>query len=245
MSVETSPKAKVEEFAHTHRDQSIPIDNQFSYYCSPAMAEEDVKPYLHEPIAALPLAIRKQLPRVAVMLVPYLEKGKNGVRVSYGRVPLPEEAQSHRILGKDLLTLFFAVKEEEISEHHYSFYNELACVVGRSWPGEVRDAFLTVVRSELAAKVSGEVDEKSWALKQALLRHSGAREKAFKEYGRQAFEDTLTLYLHGICCDIDVETGPRQMPSRYVRKRLEALHALFPPPPGHAVFPEELNRVRR
>ena len=38
----------------------------------------------------------------------------------------------------------------------------------------------------------------------------------------------MTLYLHGLCCDIDVETGPRQLPSRHLRKRLEALKSLFP-----------------
>lgn len=243
MPVETPSKVKAEEFANTFRAQLIKIDSQFSYFCSPPMPEEDVKPYLHEPIAALPAAIRKQLPRVAVMLVPYLESGKNGVRVSEVRAALPDEARSHLISGKDSVTLLFAVKDEEVSEYHYSFYNELAGLVARGWSDEVRDAFLTVVRGELAAKVSGEIDEKSWTLKQALLRRSGAREKALKEYGRQAFEDTLTLYLHGICCDIDVETGPRQMPGRFVRKRLEALHALFPPPTGHAVFPEELNRI--
>ena len=66
--------------------------------------------------------------------------------------------------------------------------------------------------------------------------------KLFREYARQAFEDTLTLYLHGTCCDIDVETGPRQMPSRYLRRRLELLVSLFPPPEGYAVLPEQLKR---
>jgi len=27
----------------------------------------------------------------------------------------------------------------------------------------------------------------------------------------------MTLYLHGICCDIEWKPGPRQMPSRYLR----------------------------
>jgi len=66
--------------------------------------------------------------------------------------------------------------------------------------------------------------------------------KLFRDYARQAFEDTLTLYLHGTCCDIDVETGPRQMPSRYLRKRLELLFSLYPPPEGYAVFPEQLKK---
>jgi hypothetical protein len=65
--------------------------------------------------------------------------------------------------------------------------------------------------------------------------------KAFREYARQSFADTLTLYLHGICCDIDVDTGPRQLPSRNLRKRLMLLEELFPPPQGYAVFPEQLE----
>jgi len=65
--------------------------------------------------------------------------------------------------------------------------------------------------------------------------------KAFRDYTRQSFIDTLTLYLHGICCDIDVDTGPRQVPSRYLRKRLLALEELFPPPPGVALFPDQLE----
>jgi hypothetical protein len=45
----------------------------------------------------------------------------------------------------------------------------------------------------------------------------------------------------GACCDIDVETGPRQMPSRYLRRRLELLLSVFPPPEGYAVLPEQLK----
>jgi hypothetical protein len=38
-----------------------------------------------------------------------------------------------------------------------------------------------------------------------------------------------------------VDTGPRQLPSRYLRKRLLLLQELFPPPHGYAVFPEQLG----
>ena len=60
-------------------------------------------------------------------------------------------------------------------------------------------------------------------------------------YARQSLIDSLTLYLHGICCDIDVETGPRQLPSRHLRRRLELFHEIFPPPDGYVVFPEEVK----
>jgi hypothetical protein len=38
-----------------------------------------------------------------------------------------------------------------------------------------------------------------------------------------------------------LETGPRQLPNRHLRKRLEALKTLFPPPEGQEVFPEDLG----
>ena len=88
------------------------------------------------------------------------------------------------------------------------------------------------------------VDPESWHHDYALISRPGNDEvqlKLFRDYARQAFEDTLTLYLHGTCCDIDVETGPRQMPSRYLRRRLELLISLFPPPEGYAVLPEQLK----
>jgi hypothetical protein len=108
----------------------------------------------------------------------------------------------------------------------------------------VQERFFRTIREELSADIHGEVDERSWHLKQALQRRqTNVRKetKLFREYARQAFEDTLTLYLHGTCCDIDVETGPRQMPSRYLRRRLELLLSLYPPPEGYAVLPEQLK----
>jgi len=117
--------------------------------------------------------------------------------------------------------------------------------VADTWQSGGRDSFYQQLREELNAEVHGEVDERSWHLKQSLVRRQAnirKETKLFRDYARQAFEDTLTLYLHGTCCDIDVETGPRQMPSRYLRKRLELLFSLYPPPEGYAVFPEQLKK---
>jgi hypothetical protein len=247
MSVDPMPaKVKLEDFARNFRDQLIPVNSQFSYFSSPSMADEDLRQYLHEPISALPPGIAELLPRsVALMLVPFLEKlnAKSPTRISFEKIDEPKQAPTHRLNTSNGAVLFFATKNEEVSDYHYGLFNEIAGMVSKVWSNEVRDGYYAILRSELAAKVNGEVDEKSWRLKQALLRKPASKEsKAFKEYARQSFEDTLTLYLHGICCDIDVETGPRQLPSRHLRKRLEFLHLAFPPPAGHAVFPEELKR---
>jgi hypothetical protein len=140
----------------------------------------------------------------------------------------------------------FALKDQEVAEYHYRFFHVLSTVLSERWAEEVETIYSRILREELTADVHGEVDEQSWRLKQGLRRgKSGGfpskEHKAFRAYARQSFADTLTLYLHGICCDIDVETGPRQLPSRHLRKRLIALEELFPPPKGYAVFPEQLE----
>jgi hypothetical protein len=240
------PKLTVEELAARFRGEMIPISSKFSYFSTLPIAEDDLRQYLNDPIAAISPAILNSLPLMGIILGPYLEKGngKEGESVTFER---PAEARylpcSRRDLG-DMTILALGIKEIEVADYHYQFYNALSAVVADRWPAEVQERFYRTIREELSAEVHGEVDERSWHLKQALLRRqTNVRKetKLFREYARQAFEDTLTLFLHGTCCDIDVETGPRQMPSRYLRRRLELLISLFPPPEGYAVLPEQLK----
>jgi hypothetical protein len=239
-------KLTVEELAARFRSEMIPLTSKFSYFSTLPIAEEDLRQYLNDPIAAISPAILSNLPLVGIILGPYLEKG-NGKGVDSVTFERPSEPRylpsSRRDIG-DMTILAFGIKEIEVADYHYQFYNALAAVVADRWPQDLQERFFRTIREELSAEVHGEVDEKSWHLKQALQRRqTNVRKetKLFREYARQAFEDTLTLYLHGTCCDIDVETGPRQMPSRYLRRRLELLMSLFPPPDGYAVLPEQLK----
>ena len=226
----------------------IPLSKTFSYFCAQTpMSEEDLKEYLDEPVAALPPAVAAALPKISILLVPYLER-TNGAKPSAAEYVSIEKPLHGRISAATQLSLgaetvlAFALKEQEVAEYHYRFYHLLAAVLGEQWTEAVETGYSRLVREELNADVHGEVDEASWRLKQVLRRSQTAMSpKAFRAYARQSFIDTLTLYLHGICCDIDVDTGPRQLPSRYLRKRLLALHDLFPPPHGYAVFPEQLG----
>ena len=139
-------------------------------------------------------------------------------------------------LGSETV-LAFALKDQEVAEYHYRFYHLLATVLGEQWNEAAEARYSRILREELSADAHGEVDEPSWRLKQGLRRSKkNSSVKAFQAYARQSFVDTLTLYLHGICCDIDVDTGPRQLPSRYLRKRLMALEEMFPPPPATRCF---------
>lgn len=249
-------KLSVRQFAERFRSEMIPLSNTFSYFCaSVPMSEEDLKEYLQEPVAALPPAISAALPKTSILLVPYLERanGRDRARKPAGSesrasdfisIEKPPEGRltssTHIQLGEETV-LVFALKDQEVAEYHYRFYHQLATLMGEHWTEAMETAYSRVLREELSGEVHGEVDEPSWRLKQALRRSKAGRGKAFRDYARQSFIDTLTLYLHGICCDIDVDTGPRQLPSRHLRRRLIALEELFPPPAGYAVFPEQLE----
>lgn len=239
-------KNTVQELAARVRGNFIPVTSKFSYFATFPVAEEDLRHYLGDPVAAISPAVVALLPNVGILLAPFLEKGngKDGEAIAFERPPDGRQLFAARIELDDMAIVALGAKEVEVADYHYHFYAALAAVVGDRWPAETRERFHRAIREELSAEIHGEVDERSWRLKQALLRRqTNVRKetKLFREYAQQAFQDTLTLYLHGACCDIDVETGPRQMPSRYLRRRLELMLALFPPPEGYAVLPEQLK----
>jgi hypothetical protein len=243
-------KLGVSQLLERMRGELVPINNHFSYFCvALPLTEDDIKEYLQEPVAALPPAVGAVLPKVAVLLVPYLERGnkENGQIEDFVCFDKPLQNRliwTSKVVAPDQAVLVFAVRDQEVADYHYRFYHQLASLVGEFWDADVQDQFSALLREELNAGAHGEVDEQSWQLKQTLRsrgRKVSRRSKSFSRYARQSFVDTLTLYLHGICCDIDVETGPRQLASRYLRRRLQLLQSLFAPPSGYAIFPEEVD----
>src|SRR5712671_6593779 len=71
-------KLSVRQFAERFRGEMIPLSNTFSYFCaSVPMSEDDLKEYLEEPVAALPAAIAAALPKISILLVPYLERANS------------------------------------------------------------------------------------------------------------------------------------------------------------------------
>lgn len=248
------------QFAERFRGEVIPLSNTFGYFCaSVPMSEEVLKEYLEEPVAALPPSIAAMLPHISILLVPYLErsgertaaKTKRKTRSGFEKVgdfvvaDRPAEGRqswASQVSFENETVLVFALKEQDVAEYHYRLYRRLAALVADKMSTEAMASYKAVIREELTGGVHGEVDDESWQAKQTLLRRqtNAKRESPLLgDYVRQSFVDTLTLYLHGICCDIDVETGPRQLPSRYLRKRLNVLKTLYPAPEGYAVFPED------
>lgn len=258
-------KVSVGQFAERFRSEVIPLSNTFGYFCaSLPMSEEVVKEYLEEPVAALPPAIASMLPRISILLVPYLERSgerrtvktkPSGSRaleklsdfVVAERPANGKQSWASEVSFENETVLVFALKEQDVAEYHYRLYRRLAGLVAEKWSPAASAAFKAMIREELNAGVHGEVDDESWQAKQNLVRRQSNLKREsplLEDYMRQSFIDTLTLYLHGICCDIDVETGPRQLPSRYLRKRLNLLKTLYPPPAGYAVFPEDADQKK-
>lgn len=243
-------KLTVPQFAERFRGDMIALSNPFSYFCADLpWGAEDLRDYLEEPISALPPAISSQLPKITILLVPYISKSKPNDLVSVEKPPEDKLAFTTQVKIGSERVLAFGLKDQEVAEYHYRFYNQIATIIAdRSLKAGSTDLdmplFTGLLRDELGGQVHGEVDEESWRAKQQIVRRAGkvrTEGKLFAAYARHSFIDTLTLFLHGICCDIDVDAGPRQLPSRYLRKRLLALRQFFPPPAGFAVLPEDMK----
>lgn len=238
-------KLSVQDLAKRFRQDMVPLGSRFAYFSVLPLAEEDSKEYLDDPVAALPPKLIAELGRVRLLFVPYLEK-KNGApeTVTFAAPAEAVRAPAATFSAEGEVVMVFAIKDQDVADYHYYFYRAIATLAADGLPPEKLAGYYDLLREELRGRIHGEVEEEGWKLKQTLIqKQTDVRRdtKLFRGYARQSLIDTLTLYLHGICCDIDVETGPRQLPSRHVRRRLELLHDAFPPPAGYAVFPEELK----
>jgi len=241
--------------------QMVPINKSFSYFTAMPVEEGDLRRWLFDPIAAVPPKVGEVLPRLRFVLVPYLERpatrsarktttkskpptsSPRGEMVAFRRPAAKRQLLAHYLSEADETFLFLAVKNQDLADYHYVFYNGLASLITQGLTDEQRKRFSDLVREELATETHGEVDEASWLLKEKIFQRGidpSRNSKIMRDYLNQALIDTLTLYLHGLCCDIDIEAGPRQLASRPLRRRLVLLREILPPPKGIPLFPEEL-----
>ena len=226
----------------------VRYNDQFTYVFSGVkLHEEDLKDFLEEPITALPPATLELIAPLQLFFVPYLEQvqpanqrkpavlkvvTKRPVDGAYGFAAGFSRPPGH--------ALFLAAQDSSLNDYHYYFFRSIAAMVTEKLPPIHQNTYIELLTSEINHQVHGEMDEGSWRMKQDYLESNGTKKKpgkGFLEYARQSMIDTMTLYLHGICCDIDIEPGPRQLASRSIRKRLEFLQEICPPPNGLRVLP--------
>ncbi len=242
--VNTVSRIPLEAFAGQCQRSMQPLVESITYFSTAALEEDQVRQFLRDPAQATPRSLLQRIPPIRLVLVPFLEKGSGGSTdfVTFERPANAKNLARSAFELEEAVFLFLAAEGQDVADYHYWFYNGIA-EQAASRVEEIGFArFSGLVADELNRNARGEVDERSYQLKQKLNRKQrlpGSDSKLMKEYFRQALEDTLTLYLHGLCCDIDVEPGSRQLASRYLRKRLELLAEIFPPNPGYVLFPVE------
>lgn len=237
----------ITELARSLGSEMVPLGAGFSYIALSPLNDEDLKEFLHDPLAAVPPRVCEIVAPLRIVLAPYIIRLRDSSAAIAFHAPDAQRRLHSAFVVDTETTLCLSVSDEDASEYHQLFFNTVAHLLSFRLALENLERYSALVTAELKENVHGEVNEQSWKLKQGLpVQKNGhgptLRSRNFREYALQSFVDTMTLYMHGICCDIDVETGPRQLPSRWLRKRLEALYGMFPPPNNRPVLPEHLSR---
>ncbi len=233
----------VEAFAGQCRRHLVPLTGAVSYFEAVPLDGDQQRQFLREPAEAIPSSLLERLPPLRLILVPYLEKGPPAGTdlVTFQKPPTPKLLRRSVFDVRDEIFLLFGVEEQDVADYHYGLFQAVAGLACGAVRDEEYSRFSRLILDELNRGTRGEVDERSLQLKMQLQRRQrlpGRNTKPMRRYTLQALEDTLTLYLHGLCCDIDVEPGPRQLASRHLKRRLELLAEIFPPNPGYLLFAE-------
>ncbi len=239
----------VGEFVRCSEDLMIPAGDSLSFFSVVAMDKEETERLVFGPFGALPPEVLRHLPNLGLVLVPYLERptekafDQDDLRITFSP---PSESARHGALivqAGERNLLFLPVGGDDTYDAHLELYGELAHALRKTMGDVLADPFNSLLDRELGANVRGEVDGYAWNAKRALQRLDRGENDAdlLAGYRLMALERTLLLYLHGLCCDITVEAGPQQLPTKYMRMRLLQLRERFPPPKGVPLFPEEIE----
>lgn len=234
-----------DQFVQRFRDDLVPLDSKISWFSLGSLPEEDLAASIREPFASLPPALAQQLPQLHLFLVPYLRSAGRQADIIVFEAPDPKDrSDSFQIIGPENASLVIATEDVSPNAYHYNLYSALSSLAWEVAPSDVRQAWAKSIKEELKRGVHGEIDEISWQRKNEVLSKQSQPlrdSKLLRAYLRASYIDTMTLFLHGICCDIDVEPSPRQIPSVEIRRRLELLRRFYPLGEGYALFPEEIG----
>ena len=246
-STPTDSKVSVDSFARHSSGQMIPVNSSLSYFSVIPLEDTELQRLIYDPASAMPLKAGQMAGKLRIVVVGYLEASEEDPEASPLVVFQPPSEDSRifstAVVAEDETYIFLAIKDEDMADSHDSLYYELAQAVVMGADDDLLKKFGALLRQELKNEVRGELDDRAWKLKDHLLRGDGdieGRPDEFRAYLEQSLADSLALYFHGLCCDIDVEAGPRQLASKWIRKRLTLLRELLPAPKGVALFPEEL-----
>lgn len=187
-----------------------------------------VADYLRPAVRAVPaaMAVRTKIRRVFV--APALED---------------PDAASHWRRDSDGAEIWLAAE----GDPHDTAMELLLCVGQILWEetaDEERRRWLELLRAEMEAGVSGEIDELALESKARVLAGPAAARsmRRLEEYARASFASTAGEYVHCLWHDVTIRTGPEHLPASYLRARLELFRRWFPPNPGYRLYAAEPQR---
>ena len=188
-------------------------------------AEELVSEWIRPAIRAIPRSIAARLPPCDITL----------------REHLGEEDPASQWTLTDT-ALHITVSTKDVEPHDVAI-EVLICVGQALWelvPPATCAEWVEVLRDEISASVTGEIDEQALNEKQKLLSSaaSARSRRRLIEYARAAFAATVAEYVHCLWHDVTVRTGPGHLPPDPLRKRLELMNRWFPPNRGYRLFPQ-------
>ncbi len=192
----------------------------------PGSPPEIVREFLRPAVRAIPRSLAARLPRCRLALVPELPG-----------------ASSQWVETEDTIEIMVAFEGEQPHDVAMEF---LVCAGQALWeaaePAE-RKAYLQLLKDEIEAGITGEIDEETFRQKQMLLSSPAraASSRHLMKYAGASFAGSAAEYIHCLWHDVTVREGPEHLPPEALRRRLEFFARRFPPNRGYRLFPEKAS----
>ncbi|HZO98941.1 MAG TPA: hypothetical protein VFD30_01480 [Terriglobia bacterium] len=238
----TSEKVLVSEYV---KGPFVPISHlahDWELHVGVTLSPAEERTMVREPAQAIPDAVAKRLPKVRVLVVPFVGCRDSGDFVSQSK-PEGETHSAVWVETERLITLLLACRELDAHDTGFEFLASIAELTRTRLSSEELGRFTELLEKELHAGVQGEIDEDALAAKQSLVASRGWRRRrgSFEDYRDIAFAGTLAEYMHGLWHDVQIRVGPNHLPFPHLRRRLELMAEMFPPNPGYQVFAADLE----
>src|SRR5262245_37760503 len=88
--------------------------------------------------------------------------------------------------NRSTAVIVLATADTEVADYHYQLYRHLSMIIAEVSPPDALAGYLGIIREELNSHMHGEVDERSWQLKQSFLRHRSQVRRDSREFREYA-----------------------------------------------------------
>jgi hypothetical protein len=190
------------------------------------LSAQIVREFIRPAIRAVPQSMARRLPVCVFLLVPSFNE---------------EDIASRWTETEDRLEMTIAT--EGVDPHDVAL-ELLVCLGQALWERATtaeRTGWLRLLRAEVEAGVTGEIDEDGSQAKRELLssRVAARSMRRLRRYAGVSFASTTAGYIHCMWHDVTVRSGLEHLPEDWLRRRLEFMVRCFPPDRGQRVIVQE------